>query len=128
MCHAGHMLLLSLVALTIIRLYSPLIFVLMSNACKNWSVLCWNVRGLNSDARQRSVSKKLDESQCAIACFQETKCASFDSRSIRSFFPKRFDSFAFSPSEGASGGILIVWNSSIFWGTMIEIQPFAVIV
>ena len=112
MYHAGHVCLLLVVALGVIRLCSLLIFVLMSNACKNWSVLCWNVRGLNSDARQRAVRQKLDESHCAIACFQETKCASFDFRSIRSFCPKRFDIFAFSPFEGASGGILIVWNSS----------------
>ena len=85
MYHAGHVILLFLFALSVIRLCSLLIFVLMSNACKNWSVLCWNVRGLNSDARQRAVRQKLDESQCAIACFQETKCASFDFRSIRSF-------------------------------------------
>ena len=100
----------------------------MSNSCKNWSVLCWNVRGLNSEARQRAVRQKLDESQCVIACFQETKCDSFDFRSIRSFCPKRFDSFAFSPSEGASGGILVVWNSSVFWGTVVEIQQFAVVI
>ena len=100
----------------------------MSNACKNWSVRCWNVRGLNSDARQRAVRQKLDESQCAVACFQDTKCQSFDFRSIRSFFPKIFDSFASSPSERASGGILIVWNSSIFWGTLIEVQQHAVVV
>ena len=128
MYHAGHMCLLLVVALGVIRLCSLLIFVLMSNACKNSSVLCRNVRGLNSDARQRAVRPKLDESQCAVACFQETKCASFDFRSIRSFFPKIFDSFASSPSERASGGILIVWNSSIFWGTVIEIQEFAVVV
>lgn len=120
--------LLMLVALSAIRMSFLLLMVLMSNACTNWSVLCWNVRGLNSEARQRAVRQKLDESLCVVACFQETKCASFDFRSIRSFCPKRFDSFAFSPCEGASGGILIVWNSSVFWGTVIEIQHFAVVV
>ena len=117
-----------LLALCATRLYYLLIDVLTSNACKSWNVLCWNVRGLNSDARQRAVRQKLDESQCAVACFQETKCSSFDYRSIRSFCPKRFDSFAFSPSLGASGGLLVVWNSSIFWGTVLEIQPFAILV
>ena len=100
----------------------------MSNAYKNGSVLCWIVRGLHSEPRQRAVRQKLEESQCVIACLQETKSASFDFRSIRSFCPKRFDSFAFSPSVGASGGILVVWNSSVFWGTVIEIQPFAILV
>ena len=120
--------LLMLVALSAIRMSSLLIMVLMSNACKNWSVLCWNVRGLNSEARQRAVRQKLDESLCVVACFQETKCASFDFRSIRSFCPTRLHSFAFSPSEGASGGILIVWDSSILGGTVIEIWQFEVVI
>ena len=100
----------------------------MDNHCRNWDVLCWNVRGLNSEARQRAVRQKIDESHCAIACLQETKCASFDSRMLKSFCPKRFDSFAFSPSLGASGGILVVWNSSIFGGTLLQVQQFAVVI
>ena len=40
---------------------------------RNWKVLCWNVRGLNSETRQRSVREKISESQCAVACLQETK-------------------------------------------------------
>ena len=48
--------------------------------------------------------------------------------SIKSFCPKRFDSFAFSPSLGASGGILVVWNSSIFDGTLLQVQQFAVVI
>ena len=100
----------------------------MSNLCRNWNVLCWNVRGLNSEARQRAVRQKINESQCAVACLQETKCSSFDSRSIKSFCPKRFDSFACSPAMGASRGIFVVWNSSVFLGTLIEIQQFVVVV
>ena len=88
----------------------------MSTQCRSWNVLCWNVRGLNSENRQRVVRQKIDESHCAIACLHETKCTSFDSRAIKSFCPKRFDSFAFSPSLGASGGILVVWNSSSLMG------------
>ena len=105
-----------------------LVYVLMSNSCRNWNVLCWNVRGLNSEARQRAVRQKIEECQCSIACLQETKCSSFDSRSIKSFCPKRFDSFACSPSIGASGGILVVWNSNVFIGNLIEVQQFAVVI
>lgn len=94
----------------------------MSTTCRNWNVLCWNVTGLNSNARQRAVRQKMDESQCAIACFQETKCTSFDIRTIRKKNPRRFDCFAFSPSVGASGGILVVWNSSVFVGSLLEVH------
>ena len=87
MYHAGHVCLLFVVALGVIRLCSLLIMVLISNACKNWSVLCWNVRGLNSKARQRDVRAKIEESQCSIVCLQETKCEDFDIRKIRTFCP-----------------------------------------
>lgn len=63
-----------------------------------------------------------------MAFFQETKCSSFDFRYIRSFCPKRFDSFAYSPSVGASGGILIVWNSAVFSGCLMEVHQYAVMV
>jgi exonuclease III len=79
-------------------------------------VFCWNVRGLNSDNRQREVRSKIEESECDVICLQETKCESFDWTLIRNFFPKRFDNFAFSPSMGASGGIIVIWNSSVFTG------------
>jgi exonuclease III len=73
---------------------------------RKWRVLCWNVRGLNSDQRQRDVRSKIEESECDIICLQETKCESFDSCMIRKFCPKRFDNFAYAPSVGASGGII----------------------
>ena len=93
-----------------------------STTYRNWHALCLNVRGLNSEARQRDVRAKIEESQCSIVCLQETKCADFDIRKIRSFCPRRFDTFVFAPAVGASGGILVVWNSSIFIGTLIEVQ------
>jgi hypothetical protein len=36
--------------------------------------------------------------------------------------------FAFSPSVGASGGILVIWNSSIFNGLLVEVQRFGIII
>src|SRR3954469_22123726 len=79
----------------------------------DWKVLCWNVRGLNDKDKQLAVYNKIDESNCAVICLQETKCESFDHSFIRSFRPKRFDQFIFSPSLGAFGGIIVLWNSSI---------------
>ena len=52
----------------------------------------------------------------------------FDIIMIRPFCPRRFDQFAVSPSVGASGGILIILNSSAFEGQLVEIQHFSVVV
>ena len=94
----------------------------------DWKVLDWNVRGLNDKDKRLLVYNKIDESQCAIICLQETKCESFDHSFIRSFCPKRFDKFVFSPSVGASGGIIVLWNSSVFGGQLIQITSLAITV
>lgn len=43
---------------------------------------------------------------------------------IRQFAPRRFDKFDFVPSIGASGGILILWNSAIFSGATLDNLQF----
>jgi len=43
---------------------------------------------------------------------------------VRKFAPRRFDKFDFIPSIGASGGILIIWNSAVFLGLIIDKQVF----
>jgi exonuclease III len=93
-----------------------------------WKILCWNIRGLNSDDKQLALHAKIVESGCAIACIQETKKESFDRKFIKSCFPKQFDNFSFSPSVGAYGGILVVWKSSIFQGVLIESKRFGLII
>ena len=95
---------------------------------KDWKVLCWNVRGLNSEIRQRVVRAKIEESQCSVVFLQETMCDFFDQRSIRKFCPKRFDTFAYSPSVGASSGIIVLWCSSALTGALVEVQSFGIII
>ncbi|KAG2577120.1 hypothetical protein PVAP13_6NG087545, partial [Panicum virgatum] len=92
---------------------------------RNWNILCWNVRGINSQAKWDALRNKIDESSCAIMCIQETKRDSFDASYIRNFAPRRLDNFDFIPSIGSSGGMLILWNSSIFTGVVLEKKQFA---
>jgi exonuclease III len=95
---------------------------------KTWKVLDWNIHGLNSEAKQLAIRENMEESGCSVICIQETKKESFDNKSIRYFCPKRFDNFAFSPSVGVSGGILVVWNSSVFKETLIQVKRFVVVI
>jgi exonuclease III len=89
---------------------------------RKWRVSCWNVRGLNSESRQREVRSKIYECDSDIICLQETKCENFDWPLIRTFCPN----FYFSPSVGASGGILVIWNSSVYCGMLVEVQRFGI--
>jgi exonuclease III len=93
---------------------------------RSWQILCWNIRGLNGRDKWDAVRTKIDESACAVLCLQETKRAHFDKAFIRNFAPRRFDSFDYIPSEGASGGLLLLWNSSIFSATIIDKHCFAI--
>ena len=93
---------------------------------KSWNVLSWNIRGINSDSKLLAIRNAIDISGCSVLCIQETKWESFDLAFIKSFCPKRFDKFVFAPSIGASGGILTVWNSSVFVGTPWHVESFAV--
>lgn len=95
---------------------------------RSWSILCWNVRGINSADKWLAIRNKIEESNCEIFCFQETKKEIFDSAFIRNFAPRRFDKFIFAPSAGASGGILVAWNGSLFDGTVVAVQSFAITV
>lgn len=72
---------------------------------REWKVLSWNVRGLNSDHKWDIIKSKVVESQCDIICLQETKKETFNDAFIRNICPAGFDRYEFLPSIGASGGM-----------------------
>ena len=56
--------------------------------------------------------------RCDIIGLQETKREDFDLNFINNFCPPGFDSFEFLPSIGASGGVITIWKSHMFTGTL----------
>ena len=93
---------------------------------KSWNVLSWNIRGINSNSKLLALRNAIDTSGCSVLCIQETKLESFDLAFVKTFCPERYDKFVFAPSLGASGGIITIWNSSVFVGTPWHIDSFAV--
>ena len=87
---------------------------------RHWNILCWNIRGVNYQVKWDAIRQKIDESACSIVCLQETKRAVFDSAYIRNFAPHHFDKFEFFPLVGYSGGLLVLWNSAVFSGQVLE--------
>jgi endonuclease/exonuclease/phosphatase family metal-dependent hydrolase len=71
-----------------------------------------------------NVFSKIDESSASIVCLQETKKEDIDMSFIKSFAPRRLDKFAFVPSDGASGGLLIIWANNLFTGQVILQESF----
>ncbi len=78
----------------------------MNGLHRNWNFLCWNVRGINSDAKWNAIRQKVEESACSLFCLQETKREVFDMAYVKKFCPRRFDKFAFAPSRGPRGDCL----------------------
>jgi exonuclease III len=91
----------------------------------DWSVLSFNVRGINVVAKGNDIHCVIRESNCDIICLQETKKESFDRADLRRFCPNSFDEFAFVPSIGNSGGFITVWNSSKLDGSVIFQNKYA---
>lgn len=76
----------------------------------NISIFCWNVRGLNTQARKDAVRETLTSTTSHLACLQETKLTQVD-QSLADFLGgPNLRSFAFKPDEGTRGGILLLWN------------------
>ena len=96
------------------------------NYLRKWNILCWNIRGLNAKDKQLALMNAIKLSGCDIVCLQETKKSSFDMAFIKSCCPSSFDEFAHIPSNGASGGLIIIWKSSVFSGLIMNCQPFVI--
>jgi exonuclease III len=54
---------------------------------RSWNILCWNVRGINAAEKWPTIRNKIDECNCEIFCFQETKKEHFDLAFLRNFAP-----------------------------------------
>ena len=92
---------------------------------KSWKILCWNVRGINSDKKWVSIRDKIIESNYDIVCLQQKK-ENFDLQFIKNFCPRQFDSFEFLPSVGASGGIITIWTVYLFYGHLAFSNDFSI--
>ena len=76
-------------------------------------ILVWNVRGLNSSARQDSVRMLVQSIRADIVCLQETKMEGISQWFVLSTLGPGFCHFVFVPSVGASGGILVAWKQAL---------------
>jgi len=79
-------------------------------------------------AKWDALRLKIDESACSVICVQETKRQAFDLKYIWQFAPRRFDAFDYIPSVGASGGLLVAWNISVFQGSVVQKCSYSITV
>lgn len=79
-----------------------------------FSILCWNVRGLNDPAKRRCVRSTVSSFCRSVVCIQESKVDSVSRSFLRSCCGSSFDRCHFVPAIGASGGLITCWNSHVF--------------
>ena len=73
----------------------------------NTTILSWNVRGLNAQARRDNVRTLVDDIRPSIVCLQETKLDVIPTSLILSMLGRAFPEYAYLPASSTRGGILI---------------------
>jgi exonuclease III len=79
----------------------------------NTNIISWNVRGLNDGAKRLCVCNLLHLWKVDIVCLQETKVAEVNQAFINSLWRCRHVDWVCHNSIGASGGIILMWNTRV---------------
>ena len=90
------------------------------------NILCWNVRGLNSRARQDSVRTLVSSAKIDIVCLQETKMSVLSRATLLSMLGSDFSHWIDLPAAGASGGILVAWRQGLGPATASRVDNYSV--
>ncbi|KAG6636557.1 hypothetical protein CIPAW_11G119300 [Carya illinoinensis] len=76
-------------------------------------ILTWNVRGLNDINKRLRIRSLLRQWKVDIICLQETKLKQITRRTIQSIWGCQYVGWAYLPSDGALGGILVMWDKRV---------------
>ncbi|GMI71790.1 hypothetical protein HRI_000848300 [Hibiscus trionum] len=76
--------------------------------------LSWNVRGLGKMEKVRGVSRTIKSSKARVTFLQEPKLSVVKPRMIERLRNRMFGEAAVIPSEGASCGLISMWDTNFF--------------
>lgn len=83
---------------------------MFTNEC---AILSWNIRGLNSPARQQVVRNLVRDLNCTVVCLQETKLDFIDQANFNRLLGPTFsENFCFPSTSGTRGGVLLAANDN----------------
>ena len=75
-------------------------------------IVSWNVRGLNGLEKRKEVKELVQEKVPFVLCIQETKLQLINDFLCTSIWGPTCHDYSFSPSVGASRGLLTIWDTS----------------
>ena len=76
-------------------------------------ILSWNVRGANDVVKRKVIKAFLKSQKVDVVCLKETKLKDLSRGTLRSLAVGRYMEWATTYSEGASEGILIMWDNRV---------------
>ena len=79
----------------------------------NLKLLSWNVRGLNEVDKRLQIRNLLRSWMADIVCLQETKLEWITRGIVRSLWSCPYVDWLYLGSDGASGGILLMWDKRV---------------
>ncbi|RVW94236.1 LINE-1 retrotransposable element ORF2 protein [Vitis vinifera] len=98
----------------------------LGSLCFPMKIISWNVRGLGSRNKRRMVKDFLRSENPDVVMIQETKKENCDRRFVGSVWTVRNKDWVALPASGASGGILIIWDSKNLSREEVVIGSFSV--
>ena len=75
-------------------------------------IVYWNVRGLN-EINKHLIKNLLRDWKADIVCLQETKLKLVSRKIVRSLWCCPYADWVYLASNGASGGILVMWDKRV---------------
>ena len=76
-------------------------------------ILSWNVKRANDGAKRKMLKAFIKMQRADVVCLQETKLKEVSNKMIRSLGVVKFLEWVAIKAEGASGGILIFWDTRV---------------
>ncbi|KAL4618313.1 hypothetical protein ACB092_06G001100 [Castanea dentata] len=92
----------------------------------NLKLLSWNVRGLNVKEKRLQIRNLLHSWKADIVCLQETKLKWITRGIVQSIWSCPYIDWLYLGSDGASGGILLMWDSQVVEKVEVVVGHFSV--
>ena len=77
------------------------------------NILTWNVRRLNEGRKRPRIKNLLSKWKVDIACLQETKLELVSNQLVQSLWRCPYVDWCHVVANGASGGILLIWDHRV---------------
>lgn len=80
------------------------------------NIVSWNVRGLDDPSKRLQIKNMMNTCRADVYCFPETKISGDISGIVKDLWANKKVKYAQLEAQGTRGGIITLWDSSIWEG------------